>query len=105
MGLPTWDKPGGACLSSRIPFGEQVTAEKLQQIARGEAQLHQLGFRDCRLRHHGTIARIEIPASQFQAAIERHAELVQMVRKLGFIYAALDLQGLRSGSLHEAVKK
>ncbi|HYF52451.1 MAG TPA: ATP-dependent sacrificial sulfur transferase LarE [Planctomycetota bacterium] len=104
MGLPTWDKPGGACLSSRIPFGERVTAEKLGQIARGEFLLHQMGFRECRVRHHDTIARVEIPVAQFQPALERRDEIVNALRKLGFIYVTLDLQGLRSGSLHSAVK-
>jgi len=104
MGLPTWDKPGGACLSSRIPFGERVTAEKLGQIARGEFLLHQMGFRECRVRHHETIARVEIPIAQFQSALERRDEIIRALRGLGFIYVTLDLQGLRSGSLHAAVR-
>jgi uncharacterized protein len=104
MGLPTWDKPGSACLSSRIPFGERVTAEKLSQIARGEQILHAAGFRECRLRHHDTIARIEIPPLKIHAFIEKSPEIVQAIKALGFVYVTLDVQGLRSGSLHEAVK-
>ena len=105
MGLPTWDKPGGACLSSRIPFGERVTAEKLSQIARGELILHTAGFRECRLRHHDTIARIEVPPAQIAAFLEKAGEITLALKALGFVYVTLDMQGLRSGSLHEAVKK
>jgi uncharacterized protein len=102
LGLPTWDKPGAACLSSRIPFGERVTAEKLAQIARAEQVLHAAGFRECRVRHHDTIARIEVPAGQIAAFVARSAELTQAIKALGFVYVTLDMQGLRSGSLHEA---
>jgi len=104
MGLPTWDKPGAACLSSRIPFGERVTAEKLSQIARGEQVLHRAGFRECRLRHHGVIARIEVPPHEIPALIAKSAHLIAEVKALGFVYVTIDLQGLRSGSLHETVK-
>jgi len=102
LGLPTWDKPGAACLSSRIPFGERVTAEKLSQIARGEYYLHQAGFRECRLRHHGAIARIEVPPQSFKALLARSAEVARELKALGFAHVTLDLQGLRSGSLVEA---
>ena len=105
MGLPTWDKPGAACLSSRIPFGERVTAEKLSQIASGEAILHAAGFRECRMRHHGTIARIEVPAQQIAALIAKSVEIIPSLKALGFVYVTVDMQGLRSGSLHEAVTK
>lgn len=99
MGLPTWDKPGAACLSSRIPFGERVTPEKLSQIARGEYHLHALGFRECRLRHHGSIARVEVPVEALSAVLERRAEIVSELRKLGFAHVTLDLAGLHSGGL------
>jgi uncharacterized protein len=105
LGLPTWDKPGAACLSSRIPFGERVTAEKLSQIARGEYYLHKAGFRECRLRHHGTIARLEVPPAQFEAVLARREEIAEALRALGFAHVTLDLQGLRSGSLTEAALK
>ena len=105
MGLPTWDKPGAACLSSRIPFGERVTAEKLTQIARGELFLHQAGFRECRLRHHGTIARIEVLPEQVSELLAKSAEVTRALKELGFVYVTVDLQGLRSGSLHEAMAK
>ncbi|HEY3322280.1 MAG TPA: ATP-dependent sacrificial sulfur transferase LarE [Planctomycetota bacterium] len=104
MGLPTWDKPAAPCLSSRIPFGERVTAEKLSQIARGEAFLHAAGFRDCRVRHHGTIARIEVPPEEIAAVLAEATEVCRALQALGFIYVTVDLRGLRSGSLHEAAK-
>ena len=105
MGLPTWDKPGAACLSSRIPFGERVTADKLSQIARGEKWLHEAGFRECRLRHHGAVARIEVPQAQIPVLLQKSAEVSRALKELGFFYITVDLQGLRSGSLHEAVNK
>ncbi|MCY3024527.1 MAG: ATP-dependent sacrificial sulfur transferase LarE [Planctomycetota bacterium] len=102
MGLPSWDKPAAACLASRIPFGERVTAEKLSQVARGESFLRQAGFRACRLRHHGAIARIEVPARAIPALLGKAAEVVKALKALGFVYVTVDLQGLRSGSMHEA---
>jgi uncharacterized protein len=105
MGLPTWDKPGAACLSSRIPFGERVTAEKLSQIAAGESILHAAGFRECRLRHHDTVARIEVPPQQIAEVLAKSAEIIPALKALGFVYVTIDMQGLRSGSLHEAVRK
>jgi len=104
MGLPTADKPAAACLSSRIPFGEEVTAEKLTQIAQAEAALHKRGFFECRVRHHGPVARIEIPAAHFEAVLAQREELTREIKAAGFVFVALDLQGLRSGSLHEAIK-
>ncbi len=105
MNLPTWDKPGAACLSSRIPFGERVSAEKLSQIARGEYYLHKAGFRECRLRHHGTIARLEITPDKFAEMLEKSAEVTRELQALGFAHVTLDLLGLRSGSLMEAALK
>jgi uncharacterized protein len=105
MNLPTWDKPGAACLSSRIPFGERVSAEKLSHIARGEYYLHKAGFRECRLRHHGTIARLEIPPEKFADVLEKSADIARELKALGFAHVTLDLQGLRSGSLMEAALK
>lgn len=105
MGLPTWDKPGAACLASRIPFGERITAEKLNQVARSEALLHRLGFRACRVRHHGPIARIEVPPGEIPALLSQSNEVIKALKELGFFYVTVDLQGLRSGSMHEAVTK
>jgi uncharacterized protein len=104
LGLPTADKPAAACLASRIPFGDPVTARKLEQIAQAEAFLHGAGFRECRVRHHGDIARLELPSARLPDVLARASEIVATFKKLGFVYVALDLQGFRSGSMHEAVE-
>lgn len=105
LGLPTADKPAAACLSSRIPFGQPVTGEKLSQVAKAEQLLHRAGFSAVRVRHHGETARLEVPPERFAELLTLRDELVRELKKLGFVYVTLDLQGLRSGSLHEAVKK
>lgn len=101
--LPTADKPAAACLASRIPFGDAVTTAKLRQVAEAEAVLHQAGFRECRIRHHGPVARLEIPPERFADVLAARETLVPAIKKCGFVFVALDLQGLRSGSMHEAV--
>jgi uncharacterized protein len=105
LGLPTWDKPAMACLSSRIPYGERVTREKLRQIDAAEQFLRSLGFRQCRVRHHDTIARIELPKEDLaRIFLEGHHEvIVQRLKELGYAYVALDLQGFRSGSMNETL--
>jgi pyridinium-3,5-biscarboxylic acid mononucleotide sulfurtransferase len=103
--LPTWDKPAMACLSSRIPYGERVTREKLRQIDAAEQFVKSLGFRQCRVRHHDTIARIELPKEDLaRVFVEGHHEaIVRRLKELGYAYVALDLQGFRSGSLNETL--
>ena len=104
-GLPTWDKPSSPCLSSRFPYGTAITAEGLARVAAGERVLRRLGFGECRVRHHDTIARIEVPAELLPRLVapEVRAELVRELRQLGFLYVTVDLQGFRSGSLNEAL--
>jgi pyridinium-3,5-biscarboxylic acid mononucleotide sulfurtransferase len=104
-GLPTWDKPAMPCLSSRIPYGMFVSPEKLAMIDRSEAYLRSLGFRDLRVRHHGEVARIELPPSDFPKLLagDVAAEVAQKLREFGFKYVTLDLQGFRSGSLNEGL--
>lgn len=104
LGLPTWDLPASACLSSRIPYGSPVTEEKLQMIENGESVLRSLGFRQSRVRHHGEIARIEIPRDELSRALEPETcdRLVEKFRELGFRYVTLDLEGYRSGRLNES---
>lgn len=105
-GLPTWDRPASACLSSRIPYGSAVTPEKLAQIERGEAILREMGFRQFRVRHHGELARIEIAQDELERALR--LEIVQALarrfREAGFLYVTLDLDGYRQGSLNAALK-
>ncbi len=105
-GLATWDRPASACLSSRIPYGSEVTPEKLAQIERGESVLRELGFRQFRVRHHGELARIEIAAEEMPRALEAGVarEIGQRLRGIGFLYVTLDLEGYRQGSLNAALK-
>jgi len=105
-GLATWDRPASACLSSRIPYGSEVTPEKLAQIERGEAVLRELGFRQFRVRHHGDLARIEIAAEEMPRALDAGVvrEIGQRLRGIGFLYVTLDLEGYRQGSLNAALK-
>ncbi len=105
LGLEAWDKPASACLSSRIPYGEAVTPEKLAQVERAEAALHDLGFRACRVRHHGSVARIEVPTEDLArlAAPGVREQVVSGLRAAGFPFVALDLAGYRTGSLNETL--
>lgn len=98
--LPTWNKPSMACLASRVPYGDSITAELLQRIAQAEAILHQKGFIECRVRVHGDIARIEIPKDDFLKFIQEGSEITIPFLTLGFRFVTLDLSGLRSGSLN-----
>jgi pyridinium-3,5-biscarboxylic acid mononucleotide sulfurtransferase len=105
LGVPTWDKPAAPCLSSRIPYGSEVTDEKLRQIEAAEGALRNLGLREVRVRHHGQVARIEIPPADFARFLveEVRNEAVKRIKAAGFPYVALDLQGFRSGSMNEAL--
>ena len=100
MGLPTWNKPAGACLSSRFPYGTRITREKLAQVERGEDFLRSLGFGQFRLRHHGEIVRIEISREQFPLMMEKAVEVTEKLKADGFTYVALDLEGYRMGSMN-----
>lgn len=105
LGLPTHDKPASPCLSSRIPYGEAVTPEKLRMIERAEAFLHELGFRVCRVRHHGDLARIEVPPEHVEMLTEAETRrrIDERFRALGYAYVTIDLRGFRSGSMNEVV--
>jgi len=103
-GLPTWDKPAMACLSSRIPYGTPVTVEALGRIGEAEAYLRSLGLRQLRVRHHGDVARIETDEAGLELLIARRAEVVERLQALGYLYVTLDLAGFHSGSLNAALK-
>ena len=104
MGLSDWDRPANACLASRIPYGETITAEKLRRIEAAEQVLHGLGLTTCRVRSHGAIARIEAPIEALTDLAGGHrAMLLDRLRGLGFTYVTLDLAGFRSGSMNEAL--
>lgn len=102
LGLPVWDKPAMACLSSRVPHGTTITPELLRQIEDAEDVLVALGFSQFRVRHHNEIARIELPAEDFARAIEHHETIYSGVKAAGYRFVALDLAGFRSGSLNGA---
>lgn len=104
-GLPNWDKPALACLSSRIPYGSEVSVEKLSQIAKAERFLRSLGFTQLRVRHHDNIARIELLKEEMPRLDDRVLldKVVTKLKKIGFVYVTLDLQGFRSGSMNESM--
>ena len=106
LGLPTWDKPSFACLSSRFQYGDPITAEKLRRIDDAEAFVRSLGFRQFRVRHHDRLARLELAPEEMPRlwADDRHRAIVRRFRELGYLYVTLDLQGFRSGSANEALK-
>lgn len=105
-GLPTWDVPASACLSSRIPYGQEVTEEKLRTIERAEAVLAALGFRVFRVRHHETMARLEIARDEMTRALDPPVrdEIVRQLKAIGYQHVTLDLQGYRLGSLNDALR-
>jgi uncharacterized protein len=102
-GLPTWDKPAMACLSSRIPYGTPVTVEALDQVGAAEAFLRSLGFRQLRVRHHGDVARRERAPPGRPRAHQHRERIVTRLKNLGYTYVALDLAGFRSGSMNETL--
>jgi pyridinium-3,5-biscarboxylic acid mononucleotide sulfurtransferase len=102
-GLPNWDKPAAACLSSRIPYGTPVTLETLSQVERAELYLRGLGFRQVRVRHHGAVARLEMDPAEFARVLELRDEILTALRAAGYQYVALDLQGYRMGSNNETL--
>ena len=104
-GLPTWDEPASACLSSRIPYHHEVTGEKLRTIETAETALRALGFRVCRVRHHDDLARVEIGRDEMARALdpETRAAIVRALKAAGYHHVTLDLQGYRAGSLNEGL--
>jgi pyridinium-3,5-biscarboxylic acid mononucleotide sulfurtransferase len=105
LGLPNWDKPAAACLSSRIPYGMPITLAILSQVERAENVLCALGLRQLRVRHHGPIARIEAESGDFSLLLEHRDEVVSALKAIGFTYVSLDLAGFRSGSMNDMIKR
>lgn len=103
LGLRTWDKPAAACLASRLPYGTTVSVGLLGRVERAERGLRDLGFADLRVRHYGDTARLEVPVAAFEAVLAQRAEVVAAVRIGGYRYVTLDLEGLRSGNLNQAL--
>jgi len=106
IGLPTWDEPASACLSSRIPYLSEVTPAKLSMIEQAEEALRRHGFRVCRVRHHDTIARLEVGRDEMPRALdpEINRAIVQELKAIGYQHVCLDMQGYRTGSLNEVLK-
>lgn len=107
MGLPAWDRPSFACLASRFPYGQEITKEKLKMVETAEQFLLDLGFKQVRVRHHGNIARIEVSRDELKKFFNEDLmdQVARTFKEIGFPYATLDLQGYRTGSLNEVLKK
>ncbi len=103
-GLPNWDKPAAACLSSRIPYGTLITLDALSQVERAERLLHSLGLRQVRVRHYQDTARIEVGLPDLEAVLTYRVAILKELKSLGYTYVTLDLEGFRSGSLNEVLK-
>ncbi len=101
LGLPTWDKPQMACLASRLPYGVEVTPERLALVERAEAGVRAAGLRSFRVRYHGDVGRLEVAAEEWGEALGRRAELAAAIKGAGFKLAALDLEPFRSGRMNE----
>jgi len=106
MDLPTWDKPSMACLSSRFPYGTEITRQRLQQVGKGEEYLRGLGFQQLRLRYHGDLARVEVGADEIERLLNKdlRREIVIFLKRIGFTYVTLDLQGYRTGAMNERLQ-
>ena len=100
LGLPNWNKPSFACLSSRVPHGTEVTQDTLRRIGAAEAALRALGFRQVRVRHHGDVARVEVEMGEMERALALRERVVAGVRAAGYAFVALDLEGYTTGSLN-----
>jgi pyridinium-3,5-biscarboxylic acid mononucleotide sulfurtransferase len=104
LGLRTWDKPAAACLASRLPYGSPVSVEVLASVELAERGLRALGFRALRVRHYRDTARIEVPLDELDSLVAQRAEVVRTVRAAGYRYVTVDLEGLRSGNLNDALR-
>lgn len=101
LGLSTWDKPAAACLASRLPYGTPVTLGRLSTVERAEAALRALGFTELRVRHHGDVARVEVPEQDLAAVVARRVDVLAAVKDAGYRWVTLDLDGLRSGGFNQ----
>jgi len=101
--LPTWDKPSFACLASRFPYGQKITREKLEMVGEAETFLRNMGIRQMRVRHHGTIARVEVTEEDMETLVQNREQIVAKLKELGYSYVTLDLQGYRTGSMNETL--
>lgn len=105
LGLSTWDRPAAPCLSSRLPYGTPVTLGRLSEVELAERALRRLGFAEVRVRHHGDVGLVEVPAASIETAAARHDEIAGAVRAAGFRFVALDLEGFQSGRLNRPLEE
>jgi pyridinium-3,5-biscarboxylic acid mononucleotide sulfurtransferase len=105
VGLPTWDRPAGACLASRLPYGTPVTAPTLRAVDAAESALRALGLRVFRVRHHGTVARVEVADDELDLLWSRREDVVAAVKAAGYDFVSLDLEGFRSGSMNRLLRR
>jgi uncharacterized protein len=105
MGLPTWNKPAFACLASRIPYGTEITNDKLRRVDKAEFYLRSLGFYQVRVRDHGDIARIEVLSSEFEKLFSNGLieEITANFKEIGYLYVTLDLEGYKTGSMNKVI--
>jgi len=104
LGIPTWDKPSFACLSSRIAYGEEITMEKLRKIDRSEQAIRAIGIRQVRVRTHGDMARIEVEPHEMPKLMEHHQEITAKLKEFGYMYVTMDLTGYKSGSMNKVLQ-
>jgi len=106
LSLPTWNRPSQTCLATRIPYGERITRKKLERIEKGEEFLKSLGLKEVRLRDHGNIVRIEVSPKEIRILVKGNVrkKVINRLKKLGYVYISLDLEGYRSGSMDESLK-
>jgi uncharacterized protein len=104
LGLAVWARPSAPCLATRFPYGSEVTYAGLRQVAEGEQFLDELGFKTVRVRHHGTVARLEVEPGEIERLVEMRSHIIARFKQLGFTFTAVDLEGYRSGSLNEELK-
>jgi len=104
LGLPGWSKPSNSCLATRVPFGEEITGERLDRVSSAESYLYDIGFKGFRVRDHGEIARLELRQQDIQAAVNQRDRIVHNLKNFGYKYVTLDLAGYRTGSLLESEK-
>jgi pyridinium-3,5-biscarboxylic acid mononucleotide sulfurtransferase len=106
LGLSTWDKPAAACLASRVPYGTKITEDLLQKISDAESVIKKLGFRQVRVRHHGNIARIELPVQDIQKILGDKIKntVISSLKKLGYVYITLDIEGYTTGSMNKILE-
>lgn len=105
MGLFTWNKPAGACLASRIPYGKRISKIALKRVGQAEAYLKKIGFKQVRLRHYNGLCRIEVQENELSGILRQRDRIVNRLKKLGYSYVTLDLEGYRTGSMNEVLRK